>query len=393
MLREHLGFSLDEVAHVAELSRDELKRIETLEDPTSIDADIAGRFEDLYGVDIERWLELPAGALEGALPPVATLLRAQAEVLGSVSRFAIAESMTVARRARELQRELGLPDRWSDTARRFRDDADDSGPAVGERLANVVRERLLLGGGPIPSMSKLVENAGVLVLWEDLPPHIDALALAGDEVGGVIVANALGPRMANAFLRRVTLAHELCHLLFDRSRMRHVDHFCDPKRSRRGPDVEPIEARARAFTMYFLAPREAAIAAWTEAPPSEEKRVRYVMERFGTGYEATRHHLHFLGILHRHDEIEQVEPEPPLDWDRADPGAPTHLERKALDAGVSKVRAGAFFAVVWRAYRDGVFSDSAARDELRITAAQWQQLKLSFAGRKGEWSTSSAIHD
>jgi Zn-dependent peptidase ImmA (M78 family) len=389
-LRERLGFSVDEVALVARLSRDELRQVEALPDPHGMSSELVPVFEDLYGVDIERWLELPEDGIEAALPPVATLLRAQADVLGSATRFSIAEATTVARHIRDLQRRLGIDTAWPETARLFSHDSDYSQPAVGERLARQVRDRLELAPGSIPSMRKLLERLGIVVLWEQLPRHIDALALASDETGGVIVANANGPHMANAFLRRVSFAHELLHLLYDRSRMQQVERFCATGRNR--AKTEDIESRARAFTMYFLAPRDEVETAWAEVSGrSVEQKVRSLMTRFGAGYEAMRHHLHFLNVLHIDEEIGRVDADSPPDWEQVDPSSDGYLERKALDAGVSPLRAGELFGLVWRAYRNGELGDSAARDELRLHPSAWQQLKLGYAGeRGGRWSTSSA---
>ena len=118
--------------------------------------------------------------------------------------------------------------------------------------------------------------------------------------------------------------------------------------------------------------------------------IRAVMERFGLGYEATRHHLNYLGLLDMNEDVGPVSVRVPEDWERAEPSANERTHRKALDAGVSMLRAGAFFGLVWRAYRHGVLSDSAARDELRLTEQRWRELKLAHAGQRGDtWSTWS----
>lgn len=78
--------------------------------------------------------------------------------------------------------------------------------------------------------------------------------------GGAVAGEGFSPRIAinrthyfndNESGRRFTIAHELCHVLFDRTRARRVAHA-----SSGGPwAARGIEQRANAFAAYLLMPR------------------------------------------------------------------------------------------------------------------------------------------
>lgn len=77
---------------------------------------------------------------------------------------------------------------------------------------------------------------------------IRGVALAGAGFGPTIMVNMASAYNAAEDGRRFTLAHELCHILFDRGRARRVTIAS-------GPWVAPgIEKRANAFAAYFLMP-------------------------------------------------------------------------------------------------------------------------------------------
>lgn len=77
---------------------------------------------------------------------------------------------------------------------------------------------------------------------------IRGVALAGEGLGPAILVNTASSYNAGEAGRRFTLAHELCHVVFDRGRARTVTIAS-------GPWVAPgIEKRANAFAAYFLMP-------------------------------------------------------------------------------------------------------------------------------------------
>jgi len=244
-----------------------------------------------------------------------------------------------------------------------------------EKLAAQVREQVRLDDDPIPSMVTLVQGLGIQIVVADLAPEIDAVGFAASQTGGVIVLNRSGKHAANAFGRRVTLAHELCHLLFDRTQMRGINKFCAVSRDRRRTTTkapsrfEEIERRARAFALYLLVPIGALDRLWrrTEGHAAHH-RARLVMEQFGIGYEAARAHLQNAGLLSLQEEISLVDTEPPLAWEARDAlpiHASSHLDRVPLN------RRGIYLDLVARAWRQGALTESGARDALRVTRAAW----------------------
>ena len=78
---------------------------------------------------------------------------------------------------------------------------------------------------------------------------IRGVALAGAGFRPTIVVNSKSIFNVNEYGKRFTIAHELCHILFDRARARRVDAY---QWSWAAPG---IERRANAFAAYLLMPR------------------------------------------------------------------------------------------------------------------------------------------
>lgn len=380
--RNDLGFSIDEVALEAGWTKHRLEQLEASDDP---DVSEALTLTDLYGVDVDALLDD-----EGSPSiPVSALLRAQQADISARARFAITAAASVARDARRLRDALGHEDTWAKLESfQHRPESDDPGEA--EALAEHVRSRLDLGDKVIGSVSALAADLGVLVLWAELDRDVDAISMANEELGGLIVANTAGQHMGSGCQRRITLAHELCHVLFDRPRMANLDRFCvtgsvDENHEHR----DNIERRARAFPAYFLAPRAAVARIWSAGGPPAEK-VADVMRTFGLGYDATRHHLHFLGMLGRHEPIGTVSADL-SPWDEAeaipDPWRNT-VQKVALEAGIDELRARALIPLL---VQDGAPSDAMARDLLRANPAQWDAIRrAAFGASLRTWGLPSS---
>ena len=79
---------------------------------------------------------------------------------------------------------------------------------------------------------------------------IRGVAIAGEGFSPHILVNRRHPFNSNESGRRFTIAHELCHILFDRSRAKRIAHTS-------GRWANPgIEQRANAFAAYLLMPRD-----------------------------------------------------------------------------------------------------------------------------------------
>ena len=107
-----------------------------------------------------------------------------------------------------------------------------------ESAAMEVRTAWNLGGGPIPDMTKLLEERGIKVFKLHLPKSVDGVSCRVRRVGGddlpVIVCSA----RKTLERQRFTIAHELGHMVLDIS-----------------PDV-PAEKACHRFAGAFLAPQD-----------------------------------------------------------------------------------------------------------------------------------------
>lgn len=395
-LRESLGFERAEVAAAAGWPRERQREIER--DPANqVDEVEAVILSDLFGMDVVEIIE--RDRLPSRRTAVAGLLKARADVLDAESRFSLAEAVTVAREARELQQLLDLDTGWRKLTS-FKDNPDYSHPREGTpaTLASLVRRRMGVAPGPVDSVQRrFLDPLGILVISARIEdPEVDAFSFASARTGGVIVLNEASSWAGNAFFRRVALAHELCHLLFDRKQMLSIADFSTRRQRRRTDGLERLERRARAFAVELLAPESGLAETWCELESQPiHRRIRLVMEMYGIGYEATRGQLDNAGMLSLDTDVAgTVSSQAPAAWDERDP-VPA-----AMDASLSSLRLqrrGALVDLLCRAWATGALSEAAVREGLRLNHAAWQETRAKLLPRLGDrmtraWSTSSAVH-
>ena len=118
---------------------------------------------------------------------------------------------------------------------------------------------------------------------------VRGVAIAGAGLAPAILVNTTNKFNASKGGRRFTLAHELCHVLFDRSSARRLSHVSGPWASAR------VEKRANAFAAMFLATPHAL----SKAQGSGEigGQIKHLSEKFGIGIRALREHMHNLDLL------------------------------------------------------------------------------------------------
>lgn len=160
----------------------------------------------------------------------------------------------------------------------------------GYELAEDTREDLHIASAESP--------VNIQSLLHDLGVAVDELALETDSVRGIAVAGAnFSPAIlvntSSAFNktsqgRKFTMAHELCHILFDRTRAKRLSHVSGAWTSAR------VEKRANAFAAMFLASRAAAKRTFTEASVEAVKKQAETLE---LGYSALIEHLFNLGLI------------------------------------------------------------------------------------------------
>ena len=149
----------------------------------------------------------------------------------------------------------------------------------GDRFASEFLEDLgEPGGDGFVDVQAICFRLGIAI--EEIEFETDSIrgvALAGEGFSPKIVINLAHAYNGNEYGRRFTIGHELCHILFDRTRARRIAHIS-------GIWAPPgIEKRANAFAAYLLMPRERII-----------RHIRHLMSNRIDREESRR----LAGILH-----------------------------------------------------------------------------------------------
>jgi Zn-dependent peptidase ImmA (M78 family) len=202
---------------------------------------------------------------------------------------ALADAAWVIARQTELSRRLNA-DR--DASSLFHTKSSDYDAPVwrkGYELAERTRKILKLGAAPIGSIYALAQDTlGIPVVDIDLGDDVAGATILNGGARGIVL-NRQGANR-NILVRRMTIAHELGHLLWDPDdqleRVR-VDESADLNR-RNVHDV--IEARANAFAVAFLAPRQAVRQLYEERGDIAAT-VASLVENFGISASAAAQHL------------------------------------------------------------------------------------------------------
>ena len=286
-----------------------------------------------------------------------------------------AEGASIIRAQIRLQEWLGI-----ETERQLFTTSDHYGtcqtPAwkVGYGLAEEARANLALGESPILSMRELVEHRlGVPVVQVDLGQRIAGATIVthndkGEEVRGVLLNSAGENR--NVWIRRTTLAHELGHLLFDPNEHLEnvrVDPYDQSEADPETQDFDPVEQRANAFAIAFLAPLSQVRSLATT--PFSEASIVNVMHTFGLSQTAARYHI--CNAHYRQYELPQFQiHEAPGDELKAAENFTTDffpLERTPIQ------RRGRFADLVVRAFTEKYISQDTASLYLQCTSEEFSE--------------------
>jgi Zn-dependent peptidase ImmA (M78 family)/DNA-binding XRE family transcriptional regulator len=366
-LREELGLEVRDLARAARLSEEQLVGIEEGRE--------AGSFDELravsriVGVDLATY-DPDEDAEPERLPSVTMLMKSARGFVPPQHWWLIAEAAQVAEDIVALEEALGRPARFEQLSARFSSDGRFGQQAWqdGRRLADEVRRG---DGAPIDSMRKLCEDHRVAIIETWLPQGISALCLADRVHGPTIVLNLAGFN-ESAFVRRFTLAHELCHILFDRHNLEPLQTFDGYDGAYRKPAVEQ---RADAFAIHLLAPEGPFRAHWKALERVRlpvEMILRKLMELFGVSFQATRTHAGHLGLLSEEESrrISSVDTTPP-DVLRQKEEDPTAGE---LFAAIPRERRGALLRLALEASSRGLIGQSKLLELLGVTAETFAEL-------------------
>jgi Zn-dependent peptidase ImmA (M78 family)/DNA-binding XRE family transcriptional regulator len=233
------------------------------------------RFGTLFGVDIRD-------LLEGRDPnaELLTLFRKRGEVNDGDTERVVKEALPICRVVADLEDLL---------------EAADSGLAgekvtpyplkalpgdarsQGERLAQLERERLRLGSGPIPDLALLALQHGLIVAEHIMPDGVSGIFLHVKNGRSFILLHA----SESHGRKRFSLAHEYCHALVDSHELVIVS------RTNAGATRE---IRANAFASAFLLPKEGILQFVSEQSLTPDEinftHAAKLAVRFGLSYEA-----------------------------------------------------------------------------------------------------------
>ncbi|MCW0410909.1 XRE family transcriptional regulator [Xanthomonas sacchari] len=220
---------------------------------------------------------------------------------------------------------------------------------IGYDLARKTRRILdISDDSPIESVRKVIEDRfNIPLIQEKMSPKLAGATLANGSTRGIIV-NEAGAN-SNVWVRRMTLCHELGHLLWDpddRLKKVTVDTYADLERSDRDHGRDHAETRANAFAVAFLAP-PAAVESIANRCNNPTDVVKEVMSKFGISATAAKHHIHNITNLDTLGISNRDLPTPETDWDA--------LENLMIDyfpdKNVSSSRRGKFAWCVAKAYQ------------------------------------------
>jgi Zn-dependent peptidase ImmA (M78 family) len=244
----------------------------------------------------------------------------------------------------------------------------------GYRLAAETRKRLNIDPSePISGLRELIEaRLGIPVVQQELGQTFAGATLSNGDVRGIVV-NLLGMN-ENVWVRRMTLCHELGHLLWDpnnRLNKLTVDRYAEienPYGAGGQRPRDPVEIRANAFAISFLAPPSAVENAVDKLGANDA--VAYLMENYGIGSTAARAHIENVVHIRPNVQVRDL-PNPSDEWNARESYAvdffPVH--------GTPYSRTGKFATLVARAAIKGLISlDSAASLLAATPAAVEQQL-------------------
>ena len=289
--REALGYTQQHLARLAKVTVEDVTKAETpgkispirvlerLALPLAIDERVLGFKNQVAAEQLGVRLRQLAGVEgSGGLPPMTVA--------------ALAESAWVIARQNSLLSLIGTPK--AESLARFVPDDDYGYPTYepGYRLASKARELLgLHPEAPIKSMRGLISDTlNIPLVQTKLGRGLAGATVASGEARGIVV-NIEGDNR-NVWVRRMTLAHELGHLLWDpaqRLKRLMVDRYNDlavTSSNRR----DPVEIRANAFAIAFLAP-PSAVGRMVDQADNTTSAVLDVAQYFGISVTAAAAHV------------------------------------------------------------------------------------------------------
>lgn len=246
----------------------------------------------------------------------------------------------------------------------------------GYYLAHKTREILGIdSNSPIERLLHLTESElGVAVVQLELPHHVAGATVGSGNSRGIAL-NIVGQN-ENVWVRRMTLAHELGHLLWDPTetlnRLR-VDEYDEIERDPY-EQTDYVEQRANAFAVAFLAPPEAVSAEFRREAIASDG-LRRVMEVFGLSFTTARYHI--WNAESRRIALESLTVNdllPTDDWKGRESFTSDYFQPDT----VPRSRRGQFAILVEETNRKGLITDETAATYLGCSLQEYQEMGKLF---------------
>lgn len=273
----------------------------------------------------------------------------------------LAEASWVVRKQLALQVKLGHSQRDTLLKYDFKHNSDYKYPCYTKGYMLAARTRNALGLGelePIESLTNLIEETLLIpVVSSEFTRLLAGATVSPTDDGRGILLNVTGYN-SNVWVRRVTLAHELAHLLWDPASKLNglvVDEYeALSGASTESPAYDEVEARANAFAAEFLAPRKGVELVFKKYVRSSEG-LRAVMEYYGISYSTARWQLINSGLINAED-YPSVDAEHTEDWVVREEATLSFFPGISLPSS----RRGKFFKVVMQSVSKKLISNDTA---------------------------------
>lgn len=253
--REQLGLSVEEVARRIQLWPEEIKHIETSRTRSPIRT--LEKLAQALALDERELGFKPTADSNMQLGVRLRQLVDQSDVTGftSATVLQLAEAAWVIDREYELSKALDVAtDKRPAPDKRYAPRAYE----IGYGLARITRRKFLglEDDQPIESMRSVVQECfGIPLVQQSMNPQLAGATLANGSRRGILV-NERGMN-SNVWVRRMTICHELGHLLWDPDENLQqvcVDQYAELEQNEQFSHRDPAEIRANAFAIAFLAP-------------------------------------------------------------------------------------------------------------------------------------------
>ena len=288
--RLELGLTREQVARICQLPTDSVVDAESIGVVSPIR--VLERIAQSLALDERTIGQIPGGLGDKLL---GVRLRETAQAQDAV-RFSARDVLELAEAAWVIGRQVTLDESVQGSRAlllRFQPSNDYRYRAYdrGEELAAATRSLLGLSPiEPIKSLKSLAEETlRIPVVQQALSDHFAGATVANGAARGVVL-NERGMN-ENVWVRRMTLAHEIGHLLWDPSdRLNHlkVHSYSDVEGRSQTRDI--VEVRANAFAVNFLAPREG-VREIMRRNSEPVTKVAQVMTTFGISATAAKYHV------------------------------------------------------------------------------------------------------